>query len=70
MKLLFSFSVAYTSYKDVFVILITLFIADDLIFFSEDHKGAFFINSNENKIVRKMENITFIVELLSYETTI
>ena len=58
------------SYKDVFVALITLFIADDLIIFLEDHKGAFFINSNENKLVRKRENITSIVELLSYETTI
>ena len=53
--------------KDVFVTLITLSIADDLIFFSEDHKGAF---CNENKIVRKMENITSIVELLFYETKI
>ena len=29
------------TFKDVLVILITFFIADDLIFFSEDHKGAF-----------------------------
>ena len=42
----------YMSYNDVSVTLITLFIADDLIFFLEDHKGAFFINSNENKIGR------------------
>ena len=60
----------YISYKDVFVTLITLFIADAFIFFSEDHKGAFFVNSNENEIVRKMGNITSIVELLSYETTV
>ena len=75
MNLLFSFSVAlattiYMPYKDVFVTLITLFNADDLIFFSEDHKGSFFINSYEKKIFRKMENIISIVELLSYETTI
>ena len=31
-------------------------------------KALFFVNSNENKIVRKMKNIYSIVELLSYGT--